>query len=390
MYRLPPFVVLGTACALSTLGLVARANPPVPNRAALAAPAAAPAVTASAVRTALPAPRVVLATAAQQAALGVRTTAIEPARALRLLATASVTVPPGREYSVTAPYAGVITRLEAGLGDAVRAGTPLARMSSPALAELRRQARDAQLELQNRKAAAERDQAMYDDGLIPAARLQLTLNRYRAAESAAQAQASMLVSGGATPGPEGADYAATTIRAAGPGLITDTQAAVGQRLDAGAVLFRVADLRELQLDLMLAPDKAARLRVGDKVQVALRGATAEITGIGRALDASQQAHARAHVRDGSRLQAGETLPVTIETRLPPGNDAAWQLPARALLTMAGRSHVLRAQAQGFELVEVAVLANDDNVATVTGPLNAGDRVAVTGLAALRGQLEAGE
>lgn len=364
MFRFSPHVVLGTAFALSIVGPVARATPPAQT--------------------------LVLASPAQQAALGVRTAAIEPAQRMRLVATATVTVPPGREYSVTAPYAGLIVRLDAGLGDTVRTGTPLARMSSPTVAELRRQARDVEFELQNSRAAAERDEALFNDGLIPAARLQLTRNRFRAAESAAQAQASMLASGGATAGPEGTDYAATTVRATSPGQITETLAAVGQRVDAGAPMFRVANLRELQLDLVLAPDKAARLRVGDRVLVAARGATAEITGIGRALDATQQAHARARVLDGAGLQVGETLPVTVETRLPTAIRAAWQLPARALLTLGGQTHVLRANVKGFELVKVTVAASDDERAIVTGSLNEGDRVAVAGLAALRGQLEAGE
>ena len=339
---------------------------------------------------AAPLVRAITIDARQQAALGVRTSPVQAADRLHLAATASVTVPPGREYTVTAPFAGVITRLDAGLGDAVRAGSPLAHLSSPALAELRRQAREAQLELQNSRAAAERDQAMLDDGLIPAARLQITLNRYRAAESAAQAQVAMLTSGGAQATPEGGDYAGTTVRASGPGQVTETLAAVGQRVEAGAVMFRVADLRELQLDLTLAPEKAARLRVGDVVHIASRDATAEIIGVGRALDASQQAHARARVRVGSNLQSGETLAVVIAARAPAGETSLWQVPARALLSMAGKPRLLRASAQGFELLDARVVSSDDDLAVVAAALKAGDRVASTGLASLRAQLEAGQ
>lgn len=337
-----------------------------------------------------PAPRLIAADARQQAALGVRTSAVQVADRLRIVATASVTVPPGREYTVTAPFGGVVTRLDAGLGDSVHAGSALLRLSSPAVADLRRQARESQLELQNSKAAAERDQAMFDDGLIPAARLQITLNRYRAAESAAQAQSAMLASGGAQATPESGDYAATTVRATASGQITETLASVGQRVEAGAVLFRVADLRELQLDLTLAPEKAARLRNGDLVRIAARDANAEIVGVGRALDASQQAHARARVRSGARLQSGETLPVVVEARLPAGETNVWQVPARALISMAGKPHILRATPQGFELLDVRVVSNDDDLAVISATLKAGDRVASAGLAGLRAQLEAGE
>ncbi len=45
--------------------------------------------------------------AAQQATLGVRTTAVQHAGQQQLLASATVTVPPGQEVTVAAPFAGV-------------------------------------------------------------------------------------------------------------------------------------------------------------------------------------------------------------------------------------------------------------------------------------------
>jgi len=321
--------------------------------------------------------------ATQQAALGIRTTAVLPAGQQQLLASATVTVPPGHEVTVAAPFAGVIARLDAGLGDSVRTGAPLALLGSPQLADARRQLREAELEARNAQAALQRDQAMHDEGIIPAARLQITRNRQQAADANWQAQRSALQATGLG---TGGDYASGQIVAPRAGTVVDVQASVGQRIEAGTVLFRIADLRQLQLDITLSGDKAARLRVGDAVSIPAQDAKAVLLGVSRSLDASQQARARARVTVPGRLQPGQALQV----QLQPATDnktPAWLVPARALLQLQGQSWVLVATAQGYTPTPVQVVSTNDDSATVQGPLNAQQRVASTGLAALRPLLQ---
>jgi len=336
----------------------------------------------------LPALPAITLDAAQQATLGVRTTAVQPAGQQQLLASATVTVPPGQEVTVAAPFAGVIARLDAGIGDSVRAGAPLATLSSPQLADARRQLREAELEARNAQAALQRDQTMHDEGIIPAARLQVTRNRQQAAEAHWQAQRSALQASGLGIGMGmGSDYANGQIVAPRAGTVVDVQASVGQRIEAGAVLFRVADLRQLQLDITLSGEKAARLRAGDAVSIPSHEAKAVLLGVSRSLDASQQARARARVTVPGRLQAGEALQVQLQPAVDAKAAAAWQVPARALLQLQGQTWVLVATASGYTPTPVQVLASNDDSATVQGALNAQQRVASTGLAALRPLLQ---
>ena len=322
--------------------------------------------------------------AAQQATLGVRTTPVVPAGQQQLLASATVTVPPGQEVTVAAPMAGVIARLDIGLGDTVRAGAPLALLGSPQLADTRRQLREAELEARNAQAALQRDQAMHDEGIIPTARLQVTRNRQQAAEAAWQAQLAALKASGLG---TGNDYASGQIVAPRAGTVVDVQASVGQRIEAGTVLFRIADLRQLQLDITLSGEKAARLRTGDAVSIPSHEAKGVVLGVSRSLDASQQARARARVTVPGRLQAGEALLVQLQPATDTQAPAAWQVPARALLQMQGKSWVLVATAQGYAPTPVQVLSTNDDIATVQGHLSAQQRVASTGLAALRPLLQ---
>ncbi len=354
-------------CALPLLGLAAAAQSPSKPTPTL--------------------PAIVL-DAAQQASLGVRTSPVLPAGTQRMLASATVTVPPGQEVSVTAPFAGVLARLDAGLGDTVRAGAPLALLASPALAEARRELRQAELEARTAQAALQREQALHDEGIIPAARLQVTRLRQQAAEAAWRSQMSALKASGLS---TGSDDASGQIVAPRAGSLVDVQASVGQRVEAGALLFRVADLRQLQLDITLSGEKAARLQVGDTVAVPSHDAQARVLGVSRSLDGAQQARARAVVTQRGRLQAGQVLQVQLQPQLQPqANTAgpAWQLPAGALLTLQGQSWVLVANDKGFRAVPVQVLSSDDDTATVQGALQPAQRVASGGLAALRPLLQA--
>ena len=321
--------------------------------------------------------------ARQQAALGIRTTPVLPAGQQQWLASATVTVPPGQEVTVAAPFAGVIARIDAGLGDPVRSGTPLVLLSSPALADARRQLREAELEARNAQAALQRDQVMHDEGIIPAARLQITRHRQQAAEAGWLAQRSALKAAGLSPD---GDYASGQVVAPRAGQVVDVQVSAGQRVEAGAVLMRIADLRQLQLDIVLSGEKAARLRAGDAVHIPSHEARATLLGVSRSLDASQQARARARVTSPGRLQPGQVVQVQLQPVTEQKN-SAWQVPARSLLQLQGHTWVLVANAQGYSAAAVTVLSSNDDIAVVQGPLNAQQQVASTGLSALRPLLQ---
>ncbi len=339
-------------------------------------------------------PRPLVLNAQQQAALGIQLAPIQAAQSGLWLASASVSLPPGKEVSVSAPYAGVISRIDVGLGDRVHAGASLATWSSPQLGDARRQTREAQLESQIAQAALQRDQALLAEGVIPSARLQLSQNKFQAAEAMRLAKESELRSSGASAAT--GDYASAVLRAPLAGSVVEVAVAVGQRVEAGALLFKVADTRQLQLDLTLSPDKAAQLRVGDGVTVPGRNAQGVLVGIGQTVDASQQTRARARLTQAANLRAGEVLTVHLQPRqtLPaPGGaptPTVWQVPARAVISHQSQSWVFVANATGLVPQVVKLLSSNDDQAFVQGQLQVQSRVAVTGLASLRAMLQKDE
>jgi cobalt-zinc-cadmium efflux system membrane fusion protein len=331
-------------------------------------------------------------TAKQQASLGVQVAAVQGSTGGQLLASATVVMPPGKEFTVSAPYAGQVSRLLVGVGDSVKAGAALAHFTSPMLGDARRLLNEASLEYKNSSAAAQRDQAMFDEGIIPAVRLQLSRSKQEAAQAQLHArEAELLASGMRFDVNSG--YATGTLKAPLSGIVSEAFVAVGQRVEAGTMLFKLADSSQLQLDLQLSSEKAAQLQVGDEVSIATRNAKAKIIGVSRAVDASQSARARATVTTRGSLQAGELISVTVHPKGKTSSDkpdTQWLLPARAVTQWRGKPWIFVANDKGFEAKTVNVISSTDDLSLIEVALPLSSKVAITGVASLRALLQKDE
>ena len=339
------------------------------------------------------APVALAISAKQQASLGVQVASVQASTQGQVLASATVVTPPGKEITVSAPYAGQISRLLVGVGDNVKAGGSLANFTSPLLGDARRLLTEASLDYKTASAAAQRDQAMFDEGIIPAVRLQLSRAKQEAAKSLLQSREAELAASGMRFEGDNAGYATGVLKSPLSGTVLEAFASVGQRVEAGAVLFRLADASQLQLDLQLSTDKAALLQPGDEVSIPARQAKAKIIGVSRAVDASQSAHARALVHTKGTLQVGELLSVTVHSKANATQaklENQWLVPSRAVTQWRGRPWVFVADAQGFVAQPVRVLSGSDDMSLIDASLPAGAKVAVSGIAALRALLQKDE
>jgi RND family efflux transporter MFP subunit len=331
-------------------------------------------------------------TTKQQASLGVQVAAVKASTGGQLLASATVVMPPGKEITVSAPYAGQVSRLLVGVGDSVKAGAALAHFTSPMLGDARRLLNEALLEYKNSSAAAQRDQAMFDEGIIPAVRLQLSRSRQEAAQAQLNAREAELFTSGMR-FDVNSGYATGTLKAPLSGIVSDAFVAVGQRVEAGTMLFKLADSSQFQLDLQLSSEKAALLQVGDEVSVATRNAKAKIIGVSRAVDASQSARARATVTTRGSLQAGELVSVNIHPKGIASSDKPdtyWLVPARAVTQWRGKPLIFVANDKGFEAKTVNVISSTDDLSLIEVALPLSSKVAITGIASLRALLQKDE
>ncbi|MBB1653467.1 efflux RND transporter periplasmic adaptor subunit [Delftia sp. UME58] len=379
-----PWLLAG-ALALPAVGMAAQAQ------AAPASPSNPPPASASASGSVSASTPTSVALSAEQAqALGVRFEPIQAAQRIEVSAHARVVLRPDAQAVVAAPYAGAVPRVLVALGQTVRTGQPVAVFTSPQLYEARRALLEAESQSRLARQALARDQALHEDGIIAASRWQAT--QARAAEATAMAQARR-----AELAASGLQFVGNEVHLVAPraGLVTEVLAVPGARVEASAPLLRVADPKALELDLLLGREVPLP-GVGDRVQVAARGAQGKVAGMAPVGDGSAGMRVRVALERTGDLRVGESVTALLALAgadAGPSDGSAGarlRVPAAALAHWNNRTGVFVATGQGARFMPLSVEASDEATAVVRGTLPPKARIAVTGIAALKGLLGGGE
>jgi len=318
-------------------------------------------------------------TAAQKKNLGIATVAAAAQTASPALSyPARVTLPPASVRVAAAAGDALVTQLHVRAGDTVKRGAPLVTLSMPGLAEAQNALTQARLKSRLAAGNAARDEKLFSEGLIAESRLRATQSETqsaRASLAAAQAALAMLGTGRVS-------GSAITLTAPIAGVVTESVAEPGQRVDAGMALVKVADLSKLALEIPLSTAQARQVVVGQSVAVTDSLARGRITALLPQLNASQSVLARASLVDPQGLlRPGQSVQAAIV-----GTQSAQSLavPAAALVWKANLPYVFVETAQGFTPTRVQLIRQNASQAEVIG-LGAGSRVAVKGVAALKAQ-----
>ncbi len=324
--------------------------------------------------------------AAQIKALGIETVvAGESAPGRSASYPAQVRVPNEQMRVLAAPVGGLVEMLAVAPGDTVKRGQVLAQLASPQVLELQRDvlqsASQASLLQQNLK----RDEQLFAEGLIAESRLQAT----RAAASQAAAQASERKQGlalaGVAPGKMGGPLALT---AAIDGVVLEQGVQLGQRVEAATLIYRIARLSPLWLEIQAPVALAANLRLGTAIKLANSDVQGKLIAIGRAVDAaSQTVLVRAAVSSGAEtLRPGQV----VEVELAAASGTQQRLPAAALARNQGQTIAFVQSASSESAISfiarpVRVISQGGDSVQVDG-IHAGERVAVKGVSGLKAML----
>ena len=318
-------------------------------------------------------------TAAQKQNLGIDTVAVSThAASPALTYTARVTLPPASVRVIAAAGAGLVTQVHVQAGDTVKRGAPLVTLAMPGLADAQNALTQARLRSQLAASNAARDEKLFDEGLIAESRLRATRSEAqsaRAALAAAQTAISMMGAGKVA-------GSAITLTAPIAGVVAESSAEPGQRVDAGTALVKVADLSKLALEIPLSTAQARQVAVGQSVTVADSEASGRVTALLPQLSASQSVLARAGLRDPQGLlRPGQSVQVAL-AGVQSAETAV--VPAAALVWKVNVPYVFVETPKGFVPTQVRLVRQNASVAEVSG-LAAGSRVAVKGVSALKAQ-----
>lgn len=310
--------------------------------------------------------------------LGIAWHEIRPAEHLRIDGlTAEIMLPIDRATAVAAPFAGRVTRVLVDESDAVTAGQVLAHIASREYAGARARLDKAVTQHALARARLARDEALLAEGIAPLARVERSRAELRTLVTevaAARAMLSGLESAGAAPG----TYALQTGVA---GHIVERRVLAGEPIAGFQVAFVVAEDTSLRAEVRVSHLDAAGVKRGDVVR--LGNVTAPVTGRGAMVDpATQTVRIFARVPPDSGLLPGQRVEAVLESAAPP---ATWELPRTALAHREGGTAVYVIAGEHVKVVPVEPVSTSHDTVIVRGPLNAGERVVVNGVSALKAQ-----
>jgi RND family efflux transporter MFP subunit len=302
---------------------------------------------------------------------------------------AQVMVPPNREQVISSPVAGLVVQVLVQQNQAVRQGAPLLRISSAELGQLQLQLLQTNTRATLARQAAQREQKLFDEGIIPQRRVQEANATLKESEAALnQAKAVLRLSGmpGATIdriAASGKLQDSLVLHATQAGILTSIDVKPGQRVDASSALLHVVQTDTLWLEIQVPAADAANWPPGTKFKLQSRDIAARIVSVNSAVSAGSQTVAlRAVVESGaSGLRPGEIVAVELAAA---GAQGGWSVPLSAVAHDGKRAYVFIRTADGFEARPVTVTASAGQQVRMQGALKAGEQIAVSGVVALKG------
>ena len=335
----------------------------------------------------------------QMQALGVRTQPLQAeAPAVRARFPAEVVVAPGKEQVISSPLAGVVLQLLVQQHQTVKAGAPLIRLTGQELGEQQLQLLQAASRFQLAHLAMQRDQELFEEGIIPGRRVQEAKAGYAESQAALQqAKAGLRLLGMSSAAIEsvvasGKPVDSITLTAPRGGVLTRIAVKPGQRVAPSDLLLQLTQLDGIWLEVQVPTAHADKWPPGTALKVAETSLSARILSVSPLVAPGSQTVVLRAAGEGQPipLRPGEMVVVELPASGRPGTGEAWQVPLAAVAHDGRQAHVFVRTPDGFEARPVTVQASAGQTVQVQGRLKAGEQVAVSGVVALKAAWLEGE
>lgn len=305
-----------------------------------------------------------------------------------LYAPAKVVIPPTQEYIVSASQAGLITKLNAGIGDKVKKGEVLAQINSPALLTLQGQYLKAGSMLHLATATYNRDKKLLKEGVISSRREQETLSQYNAALLDANEAKQLLQIAGMPDsdinhlGSSQRLNSVLNVHAPISGTVIERMAVAGTRIDNLAPIYRIANLDELWLEINIPQERISNIKLGDQVLIENTAISAKISLLGQSVNPENQTLlARAIIKGTeSTVRAGQKVNIQI---IQPSDQAIFSIPNAAIAQNEGKSFIFIRTPSGFAVKQITVIGKQGEESIISGDFAGDEDIAIKGAVALK-------
>lgn len=321
-----------------------------------------------------------------------------------LSAPAKIVVPAAKEYVVSTSQAGLIMHLEAAIGDKVKQGDVLATINSPDLLSAQLLFLKATNELMLGEMAYQRDQKLFNEGVIPERRWQETRSQHTALVSDANERQQLLEIAGMGRG-EIEQLKKTrhlsgllSVRSPITGVVLERMVVAGARIDTLTPLYRIANLDELWLEINIPQERIGQIKIGDKVlleKAIANGqgtdahkaaetlpASASISLLGQSVNPENQTIlARAILKSvPPGIRPGQRINIQIIEANP---KPAFTVPNSAVAQQDGQAFLFVKTKDGFRANPVTVIGKQADETIIGGGVDGSETIAVQGAAALK-------
>lgn len=327
-------------------------------------------------------------------AMGIKTIPLQGnSETVKISFPAQVVVPPTAEQIVSSPVAGLVTQLLIQQNQVVRAGAPLVKIISPEFGQQQLQLLQASTRATLARQTMQREQQLFDEGIIAQRRVQEAHAALSENEAALkQAKAALRLSGMPVATinkvmTSGSPQDMLTLVAAKTGVVTEIEVKNGQRVEAATALLHIAQTDKLWLEIQVPVSDSARWKLGTLVKVkgsemrgrvlsssAMVGADSQTVILRAELDGKADGVGSNSVRPGEFL----TVELPMETMA-----GEWDVPLSAVAHESNQAYVFVRTNSGFEARAVKVAASAGQRVRIQGQLKANEQIAVSSVVALK-------
>ncbi len=305
-----------------------------------------------------------------------------------IVAQGTVAGTPQGEAVLAARADGVVSRLSLRLGDAVSAGQTVALIESREASTIAAERSTASARLTAARQGLAREQRLFDAKIT--ARQDLEAAQTVLAEAEAEARRTASAASAARVSGDGRN---TGVVSPISGRITAAPAVLGSFVTAGTELFRVADIRQVQVEASVSAQDASRILAGDRARISLP--EGDLDAVVRSITPGVDAESRSATvlltpSATTGLRPGQAISARILTRDGQGGAIGVSVPEEAIQSVEGRDVVFVRTATGFMPTPVLIGQRSGGRAQITSGLTAGQTIATRNAFLLKAELGKGE
>ncbi|MBI5129920.1 MAG: efflux RND transporter periplasmic adaptor subunit [Rhodopseudomonas palustris] len=301
-----------------------------------------------------------------------------------------ITVPPDRTRLMNAQLGGRIERLFVRTDQMVKAGDVLAEIQSPALASAQGEFLVAYNKERLLKTNLDREEQLAPYGAVPKKQVIITQNEYDQARATAAERRQALSHVGMT---EPQIEKLTTSQKLDPklmliapidGVVLESATMPGQTVEALALVFKLAQLSPLWVEIQVPALRAEEFAVGARVTLRGHDCIGRVVSVGSSVEpTSQTVIVRAEFGDPDPdLRPGQMVEAQIASSA--SGKAEWRVRSGAMVRRGSDAFVFVQTSDGFVATPVKIREELPQFAVVSGSFRGDERIAVRGVAALKG------